>query len=119
MRAAVTMLQTAVGFYGEVTQAALVEVACAAPEETVEQLLSKTKTATTSDDMVQVVRDFLYDGHSGQQILERLLPLICEDKNLTDLTKARCSTLFSVVDERLTQGCDEEMQMFYLFSALR
>lgn len=119
MRCAVTMLQTAVGFYGSVSVNALNEVACAVPEEQVKLLIRKTATATTSDEMVVLVRQFLSEGYSGQQIMDRLLAVVTKDHSLDDLTKARCATLFSQVDERLTTGCDEELQLFFLFSALR
>eukprot|EP00448_Togula_jolla_P006273 CAMPEP_0170594260 /NCGR_PEP_ID=MMETSP0224-20130122/13903_1 /TAXON_ID=285029 /ORGANISM="Togula jolla, Strain CCCM 725" /LENGTH=384 /DNA_ID=CAMNT_0010918301 /DNA_START=46 /DNA_END=1201 /DNA_ORIENTATION=+ len=119
MRTSVNMLQTAVGFYGVIDEAALVEIACAVPDSQVMDLLRKTRAASTSDDMVQLVRDFLLEGYSGQQVMERLVTILSEDPALPDLTKARCATLFSTVDERLTQGCDEELQLFYLFSALR
>lgn len=119
MRCAVTMLQTAVGFYGEVTEDALVEVACSVPERHITALVQGTKTAQSSDDIVQLVRTYLQDGYSGQQIIDRLLTVIANDPTLPDLAKARCAMLFSAVDERLNKGCDEEMQLFYLFSHLR
>jgi len=121
MRCAVTMLQTAVGFYGEgaVTEEALLEVACAVPDNLLMELMSRTKQAANSDQVVQLVRGFLQEGYSGLQVMERLLDIITQDNSLTDLKKAQCATLFSAVEERLVSGCDEELQMFYLFSAFR
>lgn len=119
LRCAVTMLQTAVSFYGEVDEVALNEVACAVPEDLVKNLVLRAQTGASAQEMVQVVRQFLQDGYSGQQILDRLLSILTQDNRVPDLVKAHCATLFSEVDERLTQGCDEEMQLFYLFSTLR
>lgn len=119
MRAAVTMLQTAVSFYDDVTEDALVEVACTVPDARVTRLLQETRGARTTDEMLRLVKDFLLDGYSGQQVMERLLDALSRDPSLTDLNKARCAILFSQVDERLTQGCDEELQLMHLFSHLQ
>lgn len=119
MRCAVTMLQTAMSFYETVDEDALVEVACAVPDRQVQALLRMASESRTTDEVVLVIRNFLRDGYSGQQVLERLLDLLAGDARLPDLTKAKCASLFAQVDERLTQGCDEELQMMYLFSHLR
>jgi replication factor C subunit 2/4 len=119
MRAAVTLLQTAQGFYGEINKDSLVEVACAVPPEAVELLMRRTREAKSTDEVTQAVRQFLLDGYSGQQVMEQLLAMLTQDPSIPDLAKAKCSTLFSAVDERLTQGCDEELQLSYLFSSLR
>lgn len=119
MRAAVTMLQTAVSFYDEITENALIEVACAVPDQVVATLFQRTSTAQSTDEILQLLRDFLTEGYSGQQIIERMLTLLSHDPKLPDLQKAKCALLFSAVDERLTQGCDEELQLMYLFSQLR
>merc|ERR1719433_2655686 len=119
MRCAVTMLQTAVSFYDKVDEEALVEVACAVPDRHVDSLIRHTKASKTTDDVVQMVQSFLAEGFSGQQVMERLLDAIAVDPGLPDLTKARCASLVSQVDERLTQGCDEELQLLFLFSHLR
>eukprot|EP00929_Paragymnodinium_shiwhaense_P112049 TRINITY_DN8030_c0_g1_i1.p1 TRINITY_DN8030_c0_g1~~TRINITY_DN8030_c0_g1_i1.p1 ORF type:complete len:317 (+),score=80.94 TRINITY_DN8030_c0_g1_i1:80-1030(+) len=108
MRCAVTMLQTAVGFYGEVSEDALVEVACSVPQRHINALVQGTKAAKSSDDVVQLVRTYLQDGYSGQQIIERLLEVVTQDASLPDLAKAKCAILFSEVDERLNKGCDED-----------
>jgi len=119
MRAAVTLLQTAQGFYGEVNQDSLVEVACAVPNEAIVELLQRTRQAKTTDEVTHAVRQYLLDGYSGQQVLEQLLGILTQDASIKDIAKAKCATLFSQVDERLTQGCDEELQLFHLFSNLR
>lgn len=119
MRAAVTLLQTARGFYGEVNQESLVEVACAVPHEAIVKLLRRTREAKTTDEVTDAVRSFLLDGYSGQQVMDQLLNMLTQDASIPDLAKAKSATLFSQVDERLTQGCDEELQLSYLFSHLR
>jgi replication factor C subunit 2/4 len=119
MRAAVTLLQTAQSFYGEINQDALVEVACAVPTEAITTLMQRARTAKNTDEVLHAVRQFLRDGYSGQQVMEQLLAILTKDPSIPDLAKAKCATLFSQVDERLTQGCDEELQMFHLFSDLR
>lgn len=119
MRAAVTLLQTAHGFFGEISQDNLVEVACAVPNEAINQLLQKCRQAKNTDEVLVGVKQFLQDGYSGQQVMEQLLSLLTKDTSIPDLAKAKCATLFSQVDERLTQGCDEELQLFHLFSDLR
>jgi len=119
MRCAVTMLQTAVSFYDEVDEQALVEVACAVPESKALELLQRARSAPQTDQVLEAVRDFLLNGYSGQQAMEQLLVVVAEDPQLSDLTKAKCAKVFAEVDERLCQGCDEELQLFYLFSQLR
>jgi len=119
LRYSVTLLQTAVSFYGEPDEASLEECACAVPDDRVVALIQKTREAKSTDEMVDVIRNFLCDGYSGQQILDRLLTILVKDPAVPDLTKAQCATLFSQADERLTQGCDEELQLVHLFSALR
>merc|ERR1712217_975285 len=112
-------LQTAHNFYGEVNEDALVEVACAVPEEAVMQLLNKTRGAKSSDEVMEGVRNFIMEGYSGQQVLDRLLDHLINDSSVPDIAKAKCATLFSQTDEKLTQGCDEELQLFHLFAQLR
>lgn len=119
MRCAVTMLQTAVTFYNEVDQDALVEVACAVPEKQITTLLQRTRQAKDTDEVTRAVKAFLQEGYSGQQAVVHLLDLIVRDTSLPDLVKAKCAGLFSVIDERLTTGCDEELQFMHLFAQLR
>lgn len=119
MRAAVTMLQTAQTFYDEIDENALVEVACTVPDARVASLLQKTKMAKTTDDIVRLVKEFLLEGFSGQQVMERLLDSLSRDPSIPDLNKAKCAILFSQVDERLTQGCDEELQLMHMFSHMQ
>jgi len=119
MRCAVNMLQTARTFYEEVSEDALVEVACSVPEREIANLLRRTKEAKSTDDVQQAVKAFLLDGYSGQQALTRLLDAVADDPSLPDLAKAKCAALFSVADERLTTGCDEELQFLNLFVQMR
>mmetsp|Transcript_70201 Transcript_70201/g.196774 ORF Transcript_70201/g.196774 Transcript_70201/m.196774 type:complete len:334 (+) Transcript_70201:72-1073(+) len=119
MRCAVNMLQTAVTFYDEVDEDALVEVACAVPEREILGLLASTKAAKSSDEVTAAVKTFLLSGYSGMQALPRLLEAIARDTGVPDLAKAKCAGLCSVADERLNAGCDEELQMLYLFTQLR
>merc|ERR1719161_1583860 len=119
MRAAVTLLQTAQNFYGEVSEESLVEVACAVPHEAITLLLKRSREAKSTDEVISAVRQFLRDGYSGQQVMDQLLTKLTQDPSIPDISKARCATLFSQVDERLTQGCDEELQLCHLFSHLR
>jgi replication factor C subunit 2/4 len=119
MRAAVMMLQTSSTFYQDVSEDCLQEVACAVPDHVVDGLVSRTRAASGTDEVVQVVKDFLLEGYSGQQVMERLLEILSRDTRMPDLAKAKCASLFSQADERLTQGCDEELQMQHLFAQLR
>lgn len=119
MRCAVTMLQTAVRFYTQVDAESIVEVAGAVPSSKTVALLRRAKLAQSTDQVLQAVRDFLLDGYPALQVMEQLLELIAEDATLSDPIKAKCSLLFSKADERLCQGCDEELQLFDLFAHLR
>lgn len=119
MRCAVNMLQTAVTFYDEVDEDSLVEVACAVPEREISGLLQHTRDAKGTDEVCLAVKAFLLQGYSGQQALPRLLDTVARDTSIPDSAKAKCAGLFSVADERLTTGCDEELQMLYLFTQLR
>merc|ERR1719450_1945572 len=53
MRAAVTMLQTAMSFYDDVDEKALVEVACSVPDDVVATLFQKAKVAKSTDEIVR------------------------------------------------------------------
>jgi replication factor C subunit 2/4 len=119
MRCAVMMLQTSATFYQDVSEDCLQEVACAVPDCVVDSLVSRTRAASGTDEVVQLVKDFLLEGYSGQQVMERLLDILSRDARMPDLAKAKCAKLFSQADERLTQGCDEELQMQHLFAQLR
>jgi replication factor C subunit 2/4 len=119
MRCAVNMLQTARTFYEEVSEDALVEVACSVPEKQIVSLIQRTKHAKSTDEVTQAVKAFLLDGYSGQQALNRLLDAVVADDTIPDLIKAKCAGLFSLVDERLTTGCDEELQFLNLFVQMR
>mmetsp|Transcript_100119 Transcript_100119/g.254640 ORF Transcript_100119/g.254640 Transcript_100119/m.254640 type:complete len:339 (-) Transcript_100119:37-1053(-) len=119
MRCAVTMLQTAVTFYDEINEDALVEVACAVPDKQIQMLMQRAKEAKSTDEVSRAVKDFLLDGYSGQQALSRMVDFVARDQSLQDLTKAKCAGLFSVADERFTAGCDEELQLVNLFTQLR
>jgi len=121
LRASVTMLQTAVSFYGQahVDENAFFEVACIVPVHRVTDLLKRTSVAKSTDEVLTIVKGFMLDGYSGQQIMAQLLQIVVNDPHIPDLNKARCATLFSQVEERLVQGSDEELQMFNLFSSLR
>merc|ERR1712110_406260 len=59
LRSAVTMLQTAQTFYDKVDAAALCEAACAVPEERIGALIKSTRAATSTDDVLKIVRNFL------------------------------------------------------------
>lgn len=119
LRYAVTMLQTAVSFYGQVYEHAFYEVACIVPEHLIMELITRTSAAKSTGEVVGVVREFLAAGYSGQQIMAQLLGILINDPRIPDLNKAKCATLFSQVDERLDQGSDEELQLMHLFSSLR
>jgi len=119
MRCAVNMLQTAKTFYDEVSEDALVEVACSVPESKITNLVQRTTQAKSTDEVTQAVKAFLLDGYSGQQALSRLLDVVVADPSLSDLAKAKCAGLFSLVDERLTTGCDEELQFLNLCVQMR
>mmetsp|Transcript_21642 Transcript_21642/g.40772 ORF Transcript_21642/g.40772 Transcript_21642/m.40772 type:complete len:341 (-) Transcript_21642:129-1151(-) len=119
MRCAVTMLQTAVSFYDKVDEDSLVEVACAVPEAKATELLRRCRAAPGTAEVLQAVHEFLREGYSGLQVMEQLLQRIAEDPSLTDVVKAKCAVQFSKADERLCQGCDEELQLFELFSHVR
>lgn len=89
------------------------------PDKEVDSLLQKTRVAKSTGELVQLVRNFLLEGYSSQQVMGRFLDSVMRDMAVPDLTKARCAMLFSQVDERLTQGCDEELQLLFLFAHLR
>jgi len=119
MRCAVTMLQTSHTFYQEVSEDSLLEVACAVPDKVVDDLVTRTREAAGTDQVLRLVKEFLLEGYSGQQVMERLLDILSADVCMPDLAKAKAAALFSQAEERLTQGCDEELQLQHLFSQLR
>mmetsp|Transcript_203 Transcript_203/g.300 ORF Transcript_203/g.300 Transcript_203/m.300 type:complete len:342 (+) Transcript_203:60-1085(+) len=119
LRSAVTMLQTAVSFYGEVDEAAIGEAACAVPDAVCIQLLQRTVGAKNTHEVVSIVQQHLMEGYSGQLVIDRVLQLLTADPQVPDLTKSKCALLISEVEERLTVGGDEELQLVYLFSSLR
>lgn len=118
MRAAVTMLQTASEFYGTVDENAIVEIACAVPERRVLDLFEAAKKGTEAQ-LQSMLKDFLCDGFSGSQMLEQLIDPLLSDKSVDDAAKTKCTLLFSEVSHRLTEGCDEELQLLHFFTQMR
>jgi len=118
MRCAVTMLQTAVNFYGDVDKAAITEIACAVPDSSVMKIFRVAQTGTIAD-VSAAVKEFFQEGYSGVQALEQLLDLVLGEPSVTDAKKADITLLMSQVSQRLAEGCDEELQMLHFFTALR
>merc|ERR1719265_996290 len=118
MRAAVTMLQTASEFYGSVDENAIVEIACAVPERRVLELLGAAKQGSEAQ-LHAILKDFLSDGFSGMQMMEQLIDPVLSDTSIPDSAKTKCTLLFSEVNHRLTEGCDEELQLLHFFTQLR
>jgi replication factor C subunit 2/4 len=118
MRFAVNMLQTAHSFYGEITEESLLEVMNAIPESFLRDLVQQAKELKTADEMKAKMRTFLLEGYSGLETLERVFEMVLDDITIPDLKKAKYSLLFSDVEERLTHGCGEELQLMYLFTKL-
>jgi replication factor C subunit 2/4 len=119
MRSSVTMLQTAVNFYGgDVDEAAIVEIACAVPDAAVMKIFRTAQNGTLAE-VSAAVKEFFLEGYSGVQCLEQLLELVLGEPSVSDANKADITLLMSQVSQRLTEGCDEELQMLHFFTALR
>jgi replication factor C subunit 2/4 len=118
MRCAVTMLQTAVNFYGDVDKAAIIEIACAVPDSAVMKMFRTAQNGTQAE-VATAVKEFFQEGYSGVQCLEQLLELVLGEPLVSDAKKAEITLLMSQVSQRLTEGCDEELQMLHFFTALR
>lgn len=118
MRCAVTMLQTAVNFYGDVDKAAITEIACAVPDSSVMKVFRVAQSGTISE-VSAAVKEFFQEGYSGLQALEQLLDLVLGEPGITDPKKADITLLMSSVSQHLAEGCDEELQMLHFFTALR
>jgi len=119
LRSAVTYLQSASGFYDTIDEAAVDAVASVVPDAVVSNLFHALTNARSTENLQSMVRQLSYEGYGAQQVIEPLLSILLDSPKYSDLTKARVSTLFSLVDERLNQGCDEEIQLLHLFSELR
>lgn len=119
LRSAVTYLQSAAGFYDTIDEAAVDAVASVVPDAVASNLFHALTNARSTENLQSMVRQLSYEGYGAQQVIEPLLSILLDSPKYSDLTKARISTLFSLVDERLNQGCDEEIQLLHLFSELR
>eukprot|EP00746_Dinoflagellata_sp_MGD_P161137 gnl/MRDRNA2_/MRDRNA2_88180_c0_seq1.p1 gnl/MRDRNA2_/MRDRNA2_88180_c0~~gnl/MRDRNA2_/MRDRNA2_88180_c0_seq1.p1 ORF type:complete len:370 (+),score=81.86 gnl/MRDRNA2_/MRDRNA2_88180_c0_seq1:77-1111(+) len=118
MRCAVTMLQTAVNFYGDIDKAAITEIACAVPDSAVMKVFRVAQKGTIAE-VSGAVKEFFQEGYSGVQAVEQLLDLVLGEPGISDAKKADITLLMSTVSQRLSEGCDEELQMLHFFTALR
>merc|ERR1719421_2801131 len=66
MRCAVTMLQTAVNFYGDIDKAAITEIACAVPDSSVMKIFRAAPNGTQAE-VQAIIKEFFLEGFSGVQ----------------------------------------------------
>ncbi len=64
------------------------------------------------------MRDVLLDGFSAQQMLEQVFAYLLADTTITDLQKSAVLLKVADTDKRLTDGCDEYLQLLSVASTI-
>uniref|UniRef100_A0A0G4FME4 AAA+ ATPase domain-containing protein n=1 Tax=Chromera velia CCMP2878 TaxID=1169474 RepID=A0A0G4FME4_9ALVE len=120
LRRSVTLLQSASTLYGShVSKAAVVEVAGHVPDQTVSRLIEACRSETF-DEMKEEITEIQAMGYQCSQMLEQLMMAMLRFPNLQNIPKAvlLCVT-FPTIDQRLTEGADETLQLLSLCMGIR
>ena len=115
MRQAITFLQSAHRFRGEkpVRVTDVEEVACAIPDEVVDNIYKRCRGG--SFERLEVsVREFVAAGYPAARFLGDFLARVTADEASADAQKARVALHLGVVDKRLLDGADEFLQIMDL-----
>jgi replication factor C subunit 2/4 len=95
----------------------IVQIAGLIPDATVGNFFDTMKSNSFSK-MESVVRDLLLDGFSAQQLLEQIFNRLISDPDISDVQKSVVLLRITDADRRLTDGCDEYMQLLSVASAM-
>lgn len=64
--------------------------------------------------LLKLIKDILNDGHSANEILINILPIIIDDDNLDEMKKCDILYEISVIDNNLNNGSNDFIQILYL-----
>ena len=111
MRRAITLLQSAARFTGgEITAEDLREAAGVVPDTEVAGLVAACRAGCFADAQA-VVQRMIADSYPVGQILLQLQELIVGMDAATDVEKAQVCRKLAEVDQRITDGSNEELQL--------
>lgn len=121
LRRSVNLLQSSSALnIGEAIQPDSVrEVAAYVPEHAVTRMIRGCMNANPRA-VDAAVKDLTSEGYSGEQLLIQLHKFVVSSTEIPTLIKAELlTTVFPMVDERLTQGADEQLQLLVLGGRLQ
>ncbi|KAK9685146.1 Subunit of heteropentameric Replication factor C (RF-C) [Basidiobolus ranarum] len=115
LRRAIMYLQSAHRLYKnvEIIDDHFQEIAGVIPNEVIQSLMSSIRS-NSYDEISQAVKEVIWSGYSGTQILAQLHEAIVEDLRFTSIQKAKMALVLSDVDKCLVDGGDEHLQVLDL-----
>lgn len=118
LRKAITYLQSTHAFYGaELDVPHIVQIAGIIPDVMVKQFVQSLRSNSFST-METAVRGVLLEGYSAQQMIEQMFHYLITDTGITDVQKSVVLLGIAEADKRLTEGCDEYLQLLHVSSIL-
>ena len=128
LRAAITLMQTASRLLprnavGEgstsallrLTSAHLLDVSCVTPRSFILRLHSALRLNSFAALQVVTV-DMVAEGYDSQSVLQGWLDVLMRDESIAEGKKAAICTHIAVVEKRLVDGSDEQLQMLDLLA---
>lgn len=118
LRKAITYLQSTHQFYGaDLDVPHIVQIAGIIPDAMVADFVRAVRSNSFAT-METAVRGVLLEGYSAQQMIEQLFNGLLRDASVTDVQKADVLVKIAEADKRLTEGCDEYLQLLHVSSVL-
>ena len=121
LRRSISLLQSARMLCNEneaLTPDHIREIACSIPDDFVRRALQVCVSGN-----FQVAREFSADlkaqGFAVNQFVAQLSDAIIDEESLTDVQKAKAARVLALVDERLNDGSDEQLQTLFAVTQLR
>lgn len=118
LRRSMTLMQTCVQTFSEVSVPVIEEISCSVPESVAAKIVRACKVPKLKV-VEAAVRDALAEGHPADQIVQLLHAAVVASQ-LPQRDKAILMvTAFPVVDEALAHGADEYTQILFLASQIQ
>ncbi|XP_014467759.1 PREDICTED: replication factor C subunit 4 [Dinoponera quadriceps] len=120
LRQAVMCLQSITRLKGkdyDITVRDALDLMWVIPDDKIDTLWETCKQGTYND-IEKLVKDLLLEGYPGGQVLDQLngKMFLCDD--LSDKQRAMIGHVLGECDYRLTEGCDEYLQLLNIFSTI-
>ena len=131
LRLAITLLQTASRLLprpsaasdastspapAQLTSAHLLDVSCITPRSFILRLHSALRTNSFAT-LQSTVQEMVAEGFDSQSVLQGWLNVLLADESIEERKKARICSHMAVVEKRLVDGSDEQLQILDLLAA--